>query len=220
MRRRDLGLAFVWSMCFWVFFKGLIERTAVQYCFILLQCRVSVCVRACVRACVRVCFRVNHRYVCLSLASLVSGRTLSQGSWRAYGCVCKCIRKMNVFTANRCIFHLCVCEWCLCYLTLIGVFRKVGGASIDWGFPLPLASFHAILSDICIQWQHGTSYTPVLTWPWRVHVKRNTDPHKVISKPRQAPTLKLTSFVWTHSHSQPTIGVCHLCVKVGAQMGQ
>ncbi len=114
MRRRDLGLAFVWSMCFWVFFKGLIERTAVQYCFILLQCSFQECVCVCVCVCVCACmcwvsFRVNHRYVCLSSASLVSGRTLSQASWRAYGCVCKCIRKMNVFTANRCIFHLCVC---------------------------------------------------------------------------------------------------------------
>lgn len=142
MERRDLGLAFVWSMCFWVFFKELIERTAVQYGLILLQCRVSKNIIWFECVCVCMCWvslRVNHRYVCLSLASLVSGRTLSQGSWRAYGWVCVRVQihlknvKMNAFTVNRCIFlFVRMCEWCLCYLTLIGVFRKVGRANIDF----------------------------------------------------------------------------------------
>ncbi len=123
MERRDLGLAFVWSMCFWVFFKGLIERTAVQYGLILLQCRVSkniiwfewVCVCVCVCMC-WVSLRVNHRYVCLSLASLVSGRTLSQGSWRAYGWVCvrvqihlKNMWKWMHLQLTDVYFYLCVC---------------------------------------------------------------------------------------------------------------
>jgi len=113
-------------------------------------------------------------------------------------CISVCAREREWFVWVVSLRHCC--------LTLIGVFRKVGGASnafevfcCSWHLPTPFLMVFCILWHH--QWQHGTSYVSVLTWPWQVHVKPNTDPHKVIYTPRQAPTLELTSFVWTHSQS-------------------
>lgn len=94
----------------------------------------------------------------------------------------------NVYFISVCARESGLFEWSLCvnaawhWLVFLGRWE---GPALPLRFSAAIGIFprhfwRSIVSCGINQWQHGTSYVSVLTWPWQVHVKPNTDPHKVI----------------------------------------
>ncbi len=135
---------------------------------------VSVCVCVCVCVCVHVLSEFEGKpQICLSVVSFSSVwqdslTRFMESLWvgvRACANTSEKYVKMNAFTVNRCIFlFVRMCEWCLCYLTLIGVFRKVGGANFD--FKVFCCHWHlstAFCQIFVSSGSMGPSYMSVLT---------------------------------------------------------